>query len=104
MRYYHVLVGRVVGRFPLDDGKRLPGEHRVEVPGGQPVVRDHLHHDVVRRWPLVGRHHTDQEQVLLVPLHDHGDVVGGRGGVVRAPVQFEEGCGVEDAVDLQRRR
>lgn len=61
VRYYHVLVGRVVGRFPLDDSERLPGEHRVEVPGGQPVIRDHLHHDIVRRWPLVGRHHTDLE-------------------------------------------
>lgn len=33
----------------------------MEVPWGQPVVGDHLHHDVVGRWPLVGRHHTDLE-------------------------------------------
>lgn len=52
-----------------------------------------------RRRRRKGAH---QEQVLLVPLHQHRDVVGAGGAVVGAPVQLQEGGGVEDAVDLRR--
>lgn len=130
VRHYHVLVGGVVGRFPLDDSEGLGRVHGVQVPRGQPVVRDHLHHHVVRGGPLVRRHHphlpgrhggqgwlleelwgrgrgerrkgTHQEQVLLVSLHLHRDVVGAGGAVVGAPVQLQEGRGIEDAIDLGR--
>lgn len=72
VRYYHVLVGQIVRRFPLNNCERLSGVHRVEVSRGKSVVRDHLHHNVVGWWPLVGRHHTDLEgmtQWLILCLH-----------------------------------
>lgn len=72
LRHYHVLVGRIVGRFPLNDCECLSSVHRVEVPRGEAVVGDHLHHNIVGRWPLVGRHHTDLQgmrQRLILCLH-----------------------------------
>lgn len=72
---HQVLVGRIIWGFPLDDSRGFAGINHMQVTRWEPAVWDHLDHDVVGGWPLVGHHHPHLKPIIpqgrmeLAPSH-----------------------------------